>query len=164
MKTKMVVSNASPVMNLAIIGQLDLIQKLFGHITVPQEVWEELTVAGQSKPGANTIVQADWIQVVAMQQTHFFKLLCKDLDVGEAAAIALAVERNAHLILLDESDARNIAELYNLPKTGVIGILTRAKRKHLIHKIKPILDDLREQAHFRIKQQLYETILSEMGE
>ncbi len=58
--------------------------------------------------------------------------LKKDLDIGESAAIALAVERKAKMILLDENDARNIAEIYNLHKIGVIGILMRAKNRDLI--------------------------------
>ena len=42
------------------------------------------------------------------------------------------VERKAKMILLDENDARNIAEIYNLHKIGVIGILMRAKNRDLI--------------------------------
>ena len=68
------------------------------------------------------------------------------MDVGESAAIALAIERKANLLLLDETDARNLAEFYNLAKTGVLGILMRAKKRSLI------------------KPDLYDAILSEMGE
>lgn len=95
-------------MNLAIIGQLELVHALFGTITVPKEVWNELTVAGQGKPGAATIKQADWIECVALENKTLYTLLNKDLDDGEAAAIALAVEKRANLILLDENDARNV--------------------------------------------------------
>jgi predicted nucleic acid-binding protein len=31
-------------MNLAIVGQRDLLSNLFEKITIPQEVWEELVV------------------------------------------------------------------------------------------------------------------------
>ncbi|MEA1947618.1 MAG: hypothetical protein U9N83_10010 [Thermodesulfobacteriota bacterium] len=61
------------------------------------------------------------------------------MDLGESAAIALAIERKANLLLLDETDARNIAEFYGLPKTGVIGLLMKAKKKNLVKEIKPIL-------------------------
>jgi predicted nucleic acid-binding protein len=96
--------------------------------------------------------------------TTLYPLLRKDLDDGEAAAIALAVEHHADLILLDETDARNMADLYEIPKTGVIGIVTRAKHHHLIQEFKPLFDALKNQANFWIQPQLYETIMKEIGE
>lgn len=47
-----VISNSSPLMNLAIIGHLDLVKALFGRVLVPEEVWHELTIAGKGKPGS----------------------------------------------------------------------------------------------------------------
>jgi hypothetical protein len=81
------------VVKVVILGQLELVQTLLGTITVPKEVWNELTVAGQGKPGASTIKQADWIESVALENKMLYTLLNKDLDDGEAAAIALAVEK-----------------------------------------------------------------------
>lgn len=161
---KCVISNSSPLMNLAIIGQLDLIKALFGKVFVPQEVWNELTVAGKGKPGSSVIRQAAWIERKELGDNTLYPLLRKDLDDGEAAAIALAIEQQADLILLDETDARNVADLYHLPKTGVIGIVTRAKHHHLIQEVKPLFDALKIQANFWIQPRLYETILKHMGE
>ena len=56
------------------------------------------------------------------------------------------------------------AEFYSLAKTGVLGILMSAKKRSLIKQIKPMLEKLRIQAHFWIKPDLYDAILSEMGE
>ena len=151
-------------MNLAIIGQLHLIQELFGEIIIPKEVWAELIIEGKGKPGINEIEKAKWIKVVKVKNDSLVKTLTKDLDVGESAAIALAIERKANLLLLDETDARNLAEFYNLTKTGVLGILMRAKKRRLIKQIKPMLEKLRIQAHVWIKPDLYDAILSEMGE
>jgi len=164
MKYKCVISNSSPLMNLAIIGQLDLVKTLFGRVLVPQEVWHELTVAGKGKPGSTLIRQAEWIERVELEHHTLYPLLRKDLDDGEAAAIALAVEKQADLILLDETDARNVAELYRIPKTGVIGILTRAKQHHLIQEVKPLVDALKTQANFWIQPRLYDAILKKEGE
>ena len=162
-KRLVVVSNSSPIMNLAIIGQLHLIQELFGEIIIPKEVWAELIIEGKGKPGTNEIEKAKWIKVVKVKNDSLVKTLTKDLDVGESAAIALAIERKTNLLLLDETDARNLAEFYNLTKTGVLGILMRAKKRSLIKQIKPMLEKLRIQAHFWIKPDLYDAILSEMG-
>lgn len=161
---KCVISNSSPLMNLAIIGQLDLIKTLFGRILVPQEVWHELTVSGKGKPGSDEIQQAEWIERQEIGNNTLYPLLRKDLDDGEAAAIALAIEKRADLILLDETDARNVADLYSLPKTGIIGIVTRAKNYHLIQEVTPLFDALKTRANFWIQPRLYETILKQMGE
>ncbi|RLC13689.1 MAG: DUF3368 domain-containing protein [Deltaproteobacteria bacterium] len=85
------------------------------------------------------------------------------MDEGESEAIALAVCRNADLILLDESEARRIAELYNLSKTGVIGLLIRAKQEKLIDSLKTELDRLME-GGFWIDQNLYNQALVATGE
>lgn len=159
-----VVSNSSPLMNLAIIGQLELLHKLFKNIIIPEEVWIELTVDGKGKPGADAIINSDWIKVVSIHDINLFKLLKQNLDIGEAAAITLALEINAGLILLDEINARYVADIYNLSKAGVIGVLMRAKRSLIINELKPFLDELRNKAGFWIKQNFYEKILIEMGE
>jgi predicted nucleic acid-binding protein len=163
-KRLLVISNSSPIMNLAIIGQLHLVQELFGKIIIPKEVWSELITEGKGKPGTNEIEKVKWIKVEEVKNNSLVKTLTKDLDVGESAAIALAIEKKADLLLLDETDARNLAEFYNLAKTGVIGILMKAKKRSLIKEIKPMLDKLRIHAHFWIKPDLYDAILSEMGE
>jgi predicted nucleic acid-binding protein len=163
-KRLLVISNSSPIMNLAIIGQLHLVQELFGEIIIPKEVWFELILEGKGKPGTNEIEKVKWIKVEEVKNNNLVKMLTKDLDVGESAAIALAIEKKADLLLLDETDARNLAEFYNLTKTGVIGILMKAKKRSLIKEIKPMLEKLRIHAHFWIKPDLYDAILSEMGE
>ena len=123
-----------------------------------------MTVDGRGKKGSETIIQAPWIERSFINNIRLFQLLKKDLDIGEAAAITLAIEKDANLILLDETEARNVAEIYALPKTGVIGVIMRAKERQLIKQVKPLLDALRIEAHFWIKQQLYETILLKAGE
>lgn len=159
-----VVCNSSPIMNLAIIGHLHLIHQLFEEVIIPQEVWTELIIQGEGKPGAKDIEGATWIKVAKVKNDSLVKTLTKDLDVDEAAAIALGIEMEADLLLLDETDARDIAEFYDLKKTGVIGILISAKKNSLIKQIRPILERLRTEAHFWIKQDLYDVILSQSGE
>ncbi len=43
-----VVSNASPLINLARIGRLDLLPRIFGRLFIPEAVWQEVVVEGQS--------------------------------------------------------------------------------------------------------------------
>lgn len=42
-----VVSNASPLINLSRVRQLDLLPHLFGELRVPEAVWQEVVVDGE---------------------------------------------------------------------------------------------------------------------
>jgi len=92
------------------------------------------------------------------------RLLKRDLNEGEAGVIALAVGQHAGLVLLDESEARRIADLYGLVKTGIVGILMRAKREGKVRSLRAELDKLRRQAGFWIDEGLYHQALRVVGE
>ena len=78
------------------------------------------------------------------------RVLKRDLHPGEAEAIALAVDRQPDVLLLDESEARKLAEAHGLVKTGVIGILIRATREGKVARLQAELDRLRDEAGFWI--------------
>lgn len=160
----MVVSNTSPLMNLAIIGQLELLRDLFGTIHVPVAVWSELVIDGKGKPGSEEIANASWIQTHVVQNQHLVTVLQKHLDQGESEAIALALELPAKLILLDEFEGRRIADQYGLTKTGILGVLLNAKKQGVIPSLKVEMDKLRRNAHFWIADPLYEKLLRAAGE
>lgn len=69
----------------------------------------------------------------------------------------------ADLILLDESDARKIAELYNLRKTGLLGVLIKAKRQGRIQSLKVYLEELRN-IGFHLSEQVYNEALEAVSE
>ena len=60
-------------MNLAIIGQLHLVQELFGEIIIPKEVWSELITEGKGKPGTNEIEKVKWIKEVKQKELSLIK-------------------------------------------------------------------------------------------
>ena len=91
-------------------------------------------------------------------------LLKRDLDAGEAEAIALAKEIKAELILLDERDARKIAKSLSLKTLGTVGVLIKAKQSGKIESLQVMLDVLRDQAQFRISDSLYALALESVGE
>lgn len=60
-----VVSNTSPITNLAAIGQLDLLRQLYQRAIIPEAVYRELTASGGIHPG--TVVQSlNWIETQAV--------------------------------------------------------------------------------------------------
>lgn len=123
-----VVSNTSPLTNLAAIGQFELLQALFPQLHIPSAVWEELNAFGTTWPGRNAVASAKWIQRHSTQNLHLINVLERDLDRGESEAIALALEMNADLILLDEYEGRRVAQRLGLRVMGVVGILLSAKQ------------------------------------
>jgi uncharacterized protein len=86
------------------------------------------------------------------------------LHKGESEAIALALELNPEVIFLDESEARRIAGIYGLKRTGVIGILIRARMEGKVSSLREELDRLREDAGFWIGDELYMRALQQVGE
>lgn len=88
----------------------------------------------------------------------------KDLHEGESETIALAVECNPDIVFLDESEARMTAGIYGLNKSGVIGILIRAKREGNVSSLKEELDRLRNDAGFWIGEEVYRKALKAVGE
>ncbi|MEL6814644.1 MAG: DUF3368 domain-containing protein, partial [Cyanobacteria bacterium J06598_3] len=90
-----VISDTSPITNLAAIGQLDLLRRLYGSIVIPAEVYGEMVGIGKRVPGTQEVQTFDWIKtqaVVDQQQILDLRKNQGNIDLGEAAVIALALE------------------------------------------------------------------------
>ncbi len=70
-----------------------------------------------------------------ISNTIFVKQLMPFLHQGEAEAICLSLEKKAKLCLIDDKDARIIAQSNNLQVTGTLGILLKAKKTGLISSV-----------------------------
>jgi predicted nucleic acid-binding protein len=159
-----VVCDASPIIALSAVGQLLLLQQLYGQILVPRSVAEEVTRGRSGLPGADDFKASDWITVQDVQDSVLLRSLYGELDRGEAEAIALAVEVRAEILLVDERLARRVASRLGLSMVGVLGVLLEAKKKGLLTEVRPVLDDLFFLAGFRIGADLYALVLSTAGE
>jgi uncharacterized protein len=163
----LVVSDTSPITNLAAVGQLDLLRELYAQLTIPEEVRDELVLGGAgNNPGAREVLSESWFVVVSVdaQERDQLARAYRAIDIGEAAALALAVAHSADLVLLDDKAARRAAGALNLAYIGVVGILLAAKSRGLVPQIKPILDDLRTHAGFRLTEATYQDTLRHAGE
>jgi predicted nucleic acid-binding protein len=147
-----VVSDTSILINLAWLDRLFLLRELYGDLLIPQAVWHEVVKRGAGKPGAAEVKAADWIQVREVVNKDLVRALRQDLDAGEAEAIALAVEVEADLLLMDERLGRETAQHFGLRYLGLIGVLLIARQRELITGIKPDLDRLRQVAGFYISE------------
>jgi predicted nucleic acid-binding protein len=161
-----VVSNTSPILNLAIVDQLSLLREQFGEISVPAAVLEELRVE-QDLPGSRIVkgaLEAGWLKVQQVEDQTLVQVLSRDLDGGEAEAIVLALQMNAEQVLLDEREGRRVAKSLELEVTGVLGVLLRARLDGDLVSMRSAMDALKERAGFRIGKALYMDLLKECGE
>lgn len=155
----LVVSNTSPILNLAIIDRLGLLKGQFGCVYMPEMVLKELRIH-EELPGSakiRTAVDEGWLRSQRIDDASFARVMALQLDAGEAAAIALAVQLNADRVLLDESDARRIARTLSIPTTGVIGILMMHYQDD-VQSLRQELERLRTEAHFHLSSHLLETL------
>ncbi|MBU1660857.1 MAG: hypothetical protein KKD28_05230 [Chloroflexi bacterium] len=115
------ISDSSTLIHLTAIGRLGLLKDYYKSITVPTAVWREVVEDGEGRSGALEIEQAiedGWIEVIEPEDKAVLRLLKQELHDGEAEVIALALEEQADLIFLDESDARKVAQLYQCNRSA----------------------------------------------
>lgn len=160
-----VVADASVLIGLSSIQKLDVLHERFPEgVLVPPAVWKEVVEEGKGRPGAQEVAEAEWVRIQDFTEQGIVNLLRVELDDGEVAAIALAYEIQADVVLIDEQDARHAAQQLGLRVLGAVGILTWAKQSGKLSSLQVALDELRERGKFRISQKLYERALREVGE
>jgi len=135
------VVDSTPIIALALVGRLDLLQQLYGQIVIPPAVQREVLAGGPGAAGRTELDQATWIRVAPLQDARRAEML-SDLDLGEAEVIALAQELDADVVIIDERLARRHTKRLGLALTGTLGVLLRAKRTGLISSIAPLIEQL----------------------
>lgn len=159
-----VVSDASPLIALAAINRLELLRDLYTELVIPTAVYNEVTAIRPTAPGAYDVREAKWIQVRPAGNRALVEALTLELDVGESEAIALAVELDADLLLMDERRGRMAATRLGRRVVGVLGLVIEAKAAGFLLAVRPILNALTTHAGFRISPVLLEKVLVSAGE
>lgn len=158
----LVVSNTTPLIALAWLDRLDLLPALFGEVLIPNEVRAEL-LTDPTAPGAEAVDQAAWLRIAAVSNPLAVEMLLDQLDLGESAAIVLAHELGADILLMDERRGRRRAMQSGLRVVGTLGVLVEAHERELIGPLQPELERLL-QLSFRMSAALYDEILRRVGE
>ncbi len=141
-----VVSNTSPITNLAAIGQFDLLQKLFSTVRIPEAVWDELNAGSTTWPGCREVADSPWVERCVVESGPLVVDLAGDLGRGEAESITLSLQIEADTVLLDEAEGRRRARRLGLRPMGVCGVLLGAKAHGHVQSVRPHLDALRQNA------------------
>ena len=147
MNQEVVIADASCLIVLHNIRELSLLQKLFGEVSITEEVRAEF---GLDLP--------EWTKVKKVTNKIQQKAINLILDAGEASSIALALETKNSLLIIDERKVRRIAQEFGVNIVGTLGIILRAKEKGLIDSVENLLLKL-EKTDFRISDKLKAKIL-----
>jgi predicted nucleic acid-binding protein len=136
-----VVSNASPLISLAKINLLRVLEQLFGTVFITEQVSAEATTAGS---GAQEIAQERWIQTVPLTDPALLTQWRSQyrLGLGELSTILLAKERSSDLAIIDERKARQVARSEGVAVVGTVGILEEAYRRKLITDLRAAYQNL----------------------
>ncbi len=154
------VANTTPIISLVSIGQLDLLQKIFGKIIIAQAVYDEIKA---KKNYGYAEIDNDFIEKRQIQGQIYKDFLLKELDLGEAETIILAKELNADFVIIDENLGYKIANSAGLTVIRTLSILLRAKEKGHINAIKPLLDEMIAKGRW-YSNHVYQSFLIQAGE
>jgi predicted nucleic acid-binding protein len=149
---KIVIADASCLIALDRISKLIILQKLFSVIYTTPEIRKEF---GTPLP--------DWIVITQLQTLERKNEFQKIVDEGEASAIALALEINNCILVIDEKKGRRLAKQLGIYILGTLRILLLAKSKGIIDSVLEIITKL-EKKNFRFSKAVKEQILKEAGE
>lgn len=156
----LIIADSSALVALALCGGLELIDRLFTEIRVPQAVYDEVIVEG--KPAAQTLQAYLKGKVVPVPLENVI-ITGVGLGRGEIEAMALYKSMRADYLLLDDNRARKVARLNHVRITGSQGVLLLAKHHRLITHLRPYLEQLRA-TDIRISDRLLERTLALAGE
>lgn len=147
-----VITDTSCFILLDKIEAIDILQELYSRIVTTIQIADEF---GKPLP--------DWIEIKEVHNTNTLNAFVEKVDLGEASAIALALELTSPLLILDDLKGRNLASNLQLKYTGTLGVLISAKQKGIIAALKPYFEKIRS-TDFRVAPALLQKILEASGE
>lgn len=143
---QIIIADTSCLISLYNAGILEILEKLFSEVYITSEIQIEY---GQALP--------NWIKLRNPENNTQLDSLYAQLDKGETSAIALALQEETSIIVIDELKGRNIAINLGIRTTGTIGVLILAKEKGILLDLMETIDKLVDNG-FRIPKKLYNEI------
>lgn len=160
-----VVSDTTPIISMLKIRRLDLLEKAFGEVFIPNAVYKELTDDQRFMEEAKIVKDASYIKSVPVSNFEAVRILrmATGLDWGESEAIVLADEQKADVLLMDEAKGRAISEKMGIAIMGTIGLLISTYEDGLITswEVRRCIDAL-QRAGRHIGQRHYQMLLDRL--
>jgi predicted nucleic acid-binding protein len=148
---KVIIADTSCLIIYHKIGQFEILHGTFPDLIVTKEVAEEF---GELP---------NWVTTQEVTDNGQYLKWAEDLRKGEASSIALALEFDNSLLIIDEKKGRKVAKELRIEIIGSLGILIKAKEKGVIKSVREILT-LIDKTDFRVSQSVREKVLKESGE
>jgi predicted nucleic acid-binding protein len=139
------VLNASPIIALARVDQVELLARLPAQAVIPQAVVRELLEAPEDDP-ARRAVEGGLFRVV--RGVPLPEILAWDLGRGETAVLSYAHAHPGWISVLDDAAARRCARSLALACTGTLAVVILAKKHGLVQSAAQVLQDLRSHGFF----------------
>jgi predicted nucleic acid-binding protein len=130
---RVVLSDTSPIHYLVLIGEVEVLRKLYGRVLIPSSVAYEL-----DRPQTPSMVRTwisqppDWIEIVPLVTPQSPSALTH-LDEGERDVLLLALNLAAHLLLMDDREGVEEATRLGFAVTGTLGVLDRAAQRSFLN-------------------------------
>lgn len=153
-----VITDTSPLNYLILIGEIGILPSLYKQVVVPAGVVAELMDVRSPEIVRRWSEQLpDWVEVrdpAAVDETLL-------LDPGESAAISLALELGADLLLVDDRAAATVASTRGLQTIGTLGIIIRAAQSNLLDG-NAALVALESKTSFRASRSLLDAVRKQL--
>lgn len=156
------ISNTSPLVYLHRIGVIEWLPQLFNSIWLPTAVATELQTGQRRGYDVPNPQQFRWLEITDPQAVPQ-EWLALDLGVGELNALALTLENQSRVVLLDDARARKVGQAAGLTVWGTLKILLEAKAQNLTPSVAPHVTRLSASGMF-ISTDIRERILKLAGE
>lgn len=156
------VVNASPIILLAKINQIDLLQHLGAPVVIPDATAAEIKRRGPADPATLALAASTWLAEVACGPLPA-AVAAFNLGAGESAVLTYALANPGSGAILDDQAARTGAAALGIPHQGTLGIVIAAKQQGLIPAARPLVEQLRREGMY-LSDQIINQVLSHVGE
>jgi predicted nucleic acid-binding protein len=153
-----VIGDSGPLISLAVIDKLAVLEKLYGEIYIPPAVWQEIAQYIDVFDIPAILSYKD--KIVNLQHPNSFIDL---MDEGESEAVSLYQELHADFLLIDDKAARSVAETFSVRCIGTLAVLIQSLEQGLVTNLRPLFIDLLDAKRF-YKKSLLNAILAQYGE
>jgi predicted nucleic acid-binding protein len=143
-----IASNTGPLIALAKINQLALLQALYSHVDIPAGVVRELFAKPTSESRRiDAAIRANILNIITVVPDTSLPAELSALGDGESEAILLAKSKSC-VLLVDDHAARAVARAMGVAVTGTAGVVIEAKRSGLLNSVRESLDEMRKQGYW----------------
>jgi predicted nucleic acid-binding protein len=161
---KLLITDSSPVISLAVIGRLDLLEDLYPHFCLPIQVFDELQFhLPRHISNAKDLLEMLRPRVLVLQNKSQLEGTAPHLGLGERASFALVRETGITNLLMDDKHARKYTELQGWHCFGTMALLLTAKKEGLVFALRPYFETFAASGRFYTFQ-LLNHVLSLAGE